>query len=132
MQPTYTLPDSLLLDVLDLYWDQLAAMAYRGYEEQGRGVVALFPPGELDPRHERLLRATYIVFSDLSELDPAVQNVIERYGADTEFVLQYLREEGDVRTIRFRAEPPRKTPKEVWLSLQGVSEGGKARKQRKS
>jgi hypothetical protein len=119
--PRGSLPDDLLPAIIEEYSERLASYAYEGYQDHGRGVVQIFKPDDSDPEHAGLLGFEYFPLPDLPKQEPSVLTVIEGYNPETEIVIRFFREDGQIRTIRLRFESP-STPREMWEAMKAEDE----------
>lgn len=107
MKSPNTLP-TFVDDLLRYSWDELCFLAYDGFTKNGRGVVVVFP--EPDGTYS----AGYAAY-DLATLTDNWAYVVRDYEPETEFVLQFMDEAQNLRTVRIKTPPNAPHPKRVWF-----------------
>ncbi len=100
--------------LLEACWEQIALFAFAQYKEAGRGVVTLERQGrEADILHDQV-DLGYAVYEP-GRPDADAARMIEQYDPEWEIVFQYLRADGNVRTVRIRTSPGNRHPWRVYL-----------------
>ena len=111
-----TISDEEVQQILDNCWEGLACFAYESYNTNGRGVVGLEKTGiegGLLGRQSRLLYAVYDFKAGKPDKESAI--LIREYDPEWEAVIQYMREDESVRTMRIRTAPGARHPWRIWL-----------------
>ena len=111
-----TISDEEIRHILDNCWEDIACFAYEGFNTNGRGVVGLEKTdieGGLLGRQTRLL---YVVYDfKAGKPDKETAGFIREYDPEWEVVIQYMREDKSVRTMRIRTAPGARHPWRIWL-----------------
>jgi hypothetical protein len=111
-----TISDEEVKEILDAYWEEIACFAYEHYHIKGKGVVGLEKTckekGSLDSQVQ-LLYAIYDYEAGKPDRDAA--RLIREYDPMWEVVIQYIREDGSVRTMRIRTSPGARHPWRIWI-----------------
>ena len=111
-----TISDEEIQQILYNCWEDIACFAYEGYNTNGRGVVGLEKTdieGGLLGRQARLLYAVYDFKAGKPDKETAI--LIREYDPEWEVVIQYMREDESVRTMRIRTAPGARHPWRIWL-----------------
>lgn len=107
--PTNNKLPAFINDLLENSWEQICYLAYDGYTSYGRGVVVIDEDAE-----EESYSAEYVVY-DLAKIDENWTNLVREYETDAEFILQFLDEAQNIRTVRIRTPEGRQKPKGIWF-----------------
>lgn len=100
--------------LLKACWEQIALFAFAQYKEAGRGVVTLERHGvENDILHDKV-DLGYAVYEP-GRPDADAARMIKEYDPEWEIVFQYLRTDGNVRTVRVRTAPGNRHPWRIYL-----------------
>jgi hypothetical protein len=104
--------DELVDQALRDHWDQIAFTAYDQFLKAGRGWVLL----EQDRESDEGIRIGYAVFNgNEPNFDPALVRMVREYDPDREFVLQYMREDRNIRQMRLQAGLSALFPRKAWI-----------------
>jgi hypothetical protein len=102
--------------ILGYYWDDIACFAFDGYHNNGRGVVALEKAIKEGDPEERELQMKYVIYDyEAGKPDKTSARLIENYDPNWEIVIQYLREDGSVHTMKIKTAPGASHPWRVWI-----------------
>lgn len=96
-------------DLLQHSWEQICYLAYDGYTSHGRGVLVI----DLE-REDEAYVAEYVVY-DLTKITEQWTNLVKEYDPDTEFILQFLDEAQNIRTLRIKTPEGGQHPKRIWF-----------------
>ncbi len=111
-----TISDEEVQQLLYNRWEDIACFAYEGYHTNGRGVVGLEKKGNEGGPLERQARLLYAVYDfKAGKLDKEAAILIREYDPEWEAVIQYMREDKSVRTMRIRTAPGARHPWRIWL-----------------
>ncbi len=111
-----TISDEEIRHILDNCWEDIACFSYEGYNTNGRGIVGLEKTdieGGLLGRQTRLLYAVYDFKAGKPDNETAC--LIREYDPEWEAVIQYMREDESVRTMRIRTAEGARHPWRIWL-----------------
>jgi hypothetical protein len=110
----YRISDEIFDHIMNVYWEQIACYAYDGYLEHGRGTVGIEKVCSGDDAEGPQITLCYILYDyDYQKPNPAAAKFITDYDPNYELVIQYLRQDGSVRTARIRTAPGRRHPKRI-------------------
>jgi hypothetical protein len=108
--------DEIFDHIMNVYWEQIACYAYDGYREHGRGAVGIKKIAAGGGSEDPEFTLCYILYDyDNQKPNPAAAKLIADYDPSYELVMQYLRQDGSVRTARIRTAPGRRHPKRISL-----------------
>jgi hypothetical protein len=109
---TSAITDEMLEEVLAL-WGTVAYFAYDQYARVGRGVVFVERVAS-DTAPPVVLK--YVTYDhEANKPNAKTAEIIESYDPDWELVVQYVKTQGEVRTLRIRTAAGARHPKRVWL-----------------
>ena len=100
--------------IMNVYWEQIACYAYDGYREHGCGAVGIEKIAAGGDPEDPEFPLCYILYDyNNQKPDPDAAKLIADYDPNYELLVQYLREDGSVRTARIRTAPGRRHPKRI-------------------
>ncbi len=114
------LDNSSIKEFIDSNWGNICNIAYRSYLELGRGLIGIKMTINKEAGN-REAKMVYGVFKDDSQIDKATLKMIDSYNPDTEFLVQYLSNNGKAQTAKIEAGE-NKGPKEIWQEMNQPSE----------
>ena len=108
--------DEIFDQIMNVSWEQIACFAYDGYLTHGRGLVGIEKIySGADPEDLQFTLCFIIYDYEMQKPDPAAAKLIADYDPNYELVVQYLREDGSVRTACIRTAPGQRHPKRISL-----------------
>jgi hypothetical protein len=108
--------DEIFDQIMNVSWEQIACFAYDGYRAEGRGAVGIEKVySGADPEDLQFTLCFIVYDYDRQNPDPDAAKMIANYDPNYELVVQYLREDGSVRTARIRPAPGQRHPKRISL-----------------
>ena len=106
--------DEIFDQIMNVSWEQIACFAYDGFFAEGRGVVGIEKVSSGAGPEDPAFTLCYILYDyDRQKPDPAAAKLIADYDPNYELVVQYLREDGSVRTARIKTAPGQRHPKRI-------------------
>ena len=111
-----TISDEEVQQILYNRWEDIACFAYESYNTNGRGVVGLEKTGIEGGPLERQTQLLYAVYDfKAGKPDKETASLIREYDPEWEVVIQYMREDESVRTMRIRTASGARHPWRIWL-----------------
>lgn len=100
--------------VLQACWEQIALYAFAQYNDAGRGAVMLERHGLQKDILSDEVDLGYAVYEP-GRPDVHAARMFKEYDPAWEIVFQYLRSDGNVRTVRVRTAPGNRHPWRIYL-----------------
>ena len=111
-----SIPDIDFHKILDNHWEDIACFAYEGYSAEGRGIVFLERKGsEGDPLEEQMKMGYAVYDYKAARPDKESAHLIKEYDPKWEIVIQYMRDDRSIRTMRLKTAPGARHPWRIWL-----------------
>lgn len=98
------------------YWDQIAGFAYEGFENHGRGTVCIERVNDGESYEEMEFNLLYFLHDyEAGKPDPKSAHFLKEYVPEWELVVQYMRHDGSVRTVRIITAPGKRHPWRIYF-----------------
>ena len=111
-----SITDTELYKILDSHWEDIAYFAYEGYSAEGRGAVFLErKESARDPLEEKIQMGYAVYDYEAGRPDKESARLIKEYDPKWEIVIQYMQNDGSVRTMRLKTAPGARHPWRIWL-----------------
>jgi len=99
-----------------LLWDKLGFFAYDRFHRYGRGAVGIDEVFEGEGPGNLQLSLLYTVYDpENGKLESRAAGMNRDYDPKWEMVVQYVRADGSVRTMRLRTKEGARHPWRIWL-----------------
>ena len=111
-----SIPDIDFHKILDNHWEDIACFAYEGYSTKGRGTVFLEKKGNAGSLLEEQIQMGYAIYDyEAGRPDKDSARLIMEYDPKWEVVIQYMQDDGSVRTMRLITAAGARHPWRIWL-----------------
>ena len=111
-----SITDAELNKILESHWEGIAFLAYEGYKAEGRGIVFLERKSSADGSLEEQVQMGYAVYDyEAGRPDKESARLITEYDPKWEIVMQYMRDDRSIRTMRLKTAPGARHPWRIWL-----------------
>jgi hypothetical protein len=108
--------DEMFQEIIAYYWEQIGSFAFDEFRQKGRGVVGIERRESNGSFEEHEFLLSYAVYDlDSGKLEFEIAGMIRTYDPKWEIIIQYTRQEGDVRTIRLHTPEGGRHPWQVWF-----------------
>ena len=109
--------------ILDNYWEDIACLAYEGYQTSGKGGVFLDSDGE-DPTDEHISIGYAVYDHNAGKPDTNTARRITEYDPKWEVIFQYMRPDGSIHTLRLKTAPAARHPWRIWFFRKSMRDDG--------
>ena len=106
--------DEIFCLIVQDQWEEIAAVAYGGFLESGRGIVEIQKIRDGASFDQMEFRFVYLAHTEIAEnTDSDATRLIHSYKPEVELVIRYQQSDFNAQTVLLKAPTGKRTPKET-------------------